>query len=241
MSDRPAAVVAALPEEIGPLLARLEGGRRERRRRSVWRGALAGREVVVACTGDGGAAAERGATALLAEHRPSLLLGLGVAGGLSPDLEAGALVASREVRAGERRWQADAELLRRALGSGRAVAGVLTTSERVVDAVEAKRRLWHEHRRSPALAVDLESASWAAAASGARVPWLVVRAISDGAHEALPLPFGRLAGPGGQVARTRVAAHLALRPWRLPATLALRRRVRVLAGDLAELALEVLA
>lgn len=241
MSGSFAAIVAALPEEIGPLVARLEGSGPARRRGRAWRGSLAGREVVLALTGDGAAAAGRGAAALLAEHKPALLLGLGVAGGLSPDLERGALVAAGEVRRGEERWQADTELLRRALDSGRAVEGVLTSSERVVDSPEAKERLWRRQGCAPRLGVDLESAAWAAAATAAGIPWLVVRAISDHAHEALPLPFGRLAGPGGQVARARVAAHLALRPWRLPATLALRRRVRVLAGDLAELALEVLA
>lgn len=243
MSAVGTAIVAALPEEIGPLAERLTARRRERRPGlACLRGRLAGREVVVASTGDGAAAAARGATAVLEEYRPQLLLGVGVAGGLSPDLPRGALVAAGEVRdAGGRGYAADPEMLRRALAGGRTVAGVLTASTRVVHEVAAKRRLWLAHDRCPRLAVDLESAAWARSATAAGVPWLVLRAISDAAGDELPLPFGRLSAATGGVSRPRVAAHLALRPWRLPATLELRRRVRRLAASLAELVLEVLA
>ncbi len=239
MSVGPIAVVSALPEEIGPLARRLAGGRPGRRDRVRVR--AGGREAVLAVTGDGGRAARDGAEALLERVRPEMIIGIGVAGGLSPDLAVAGMVAAREVAVvGRPALPADAAWLGRVLAGGRAVAGRLVSVDRVVATADAKRRLWRQLGRPPCLAVDLESAAWAAAAAGRGVPWLVVRAISDAADEDLPLPLDRLGRPDGGVSRRRVAAYLALRPGRLPAALALRRRVGELAAQLAALVEELL-
>lgn len=240
MRTGPIAVVAALEEEIEPLVRRLAGGRRERWPGLVCRrGALAGREAVLTVTGDGASAAARVAGTVCAELRPAALIGVGIAGGLSPDLPAGSLLAAGSVVAGGVSRTADRDWLARALATGRAVEGGLATVDRVLATVAAKRELWLRLGRPRRQGVDLESAAWAAAAEGRGVPWLVLRAIADPADEALPLPFDRLAAADGGVSRPRVLGHLALRPWRLPAVLELRRRLSDLAARLARLVEEV--
>lgn len=243
MSSGPIAVVAALAEEMRPLARRLAGRRRERRHGvSCLRGRLAGRDAVLAVTGDGAAAAGRGAAAVLDGYGPALLLGLGVAGGLSPGLDAGELLAADRVldgrgatRAASREW------LRRALALDPVIEGLLVSVERVLDRSEAKRALWRRLGEPLHAAADLESAAWSAAAAARRVPWLVVRGVSDGAADDLPLPFARMTSRRGGVSRARVLAHLAVRPHRLPAVLALRRRVAELADRLAVLSEELVA
>jgi adenosylhomocysteine nucleosidase len=72
--------------------------RLRRPRRAVWRtGVLAGQPVVLGTTGDGAAAAAAGLAALIAAVRPGRVLVLGVAGGLTPGLAEGSLVAARQV------------------------------------------------------------------------------------------------------------------------------------------------
>src|SRR5206468_11491242 len=58
-------------------------------------GRLGGAPVVLAATGDGARAAARGLAALLDAAPVGRLLVLGVAGGLSPDLAVGDLLAAR--------------------------------------------------------------------------------------------------------------------------------------------------
>ncbi|HVV51639.1 MAG TPA: 5'-methylthioadenosine/S-adenosylhomocysteine nucleosidase, partial [Polyangia bacterium] len=82
------AIVAAMPEEIAPLRARLVApARTQRGGVSVERGRLAGREVTLAATGDGARNARAGVAELLAAAAPEALVVLGVSGALSPALE----------------------------------------------------------------------------------------------------------------------------------------------------------
>jgi len=70
--------------------------------------------VRVVETGDGSVLASRGAREAIAAHRPSHVLGAGVAGGLSPELASGELVASERVLdAAEEAPPPDPELLAR--------------------------------------------------------------------------------------------------------------------------------
>jgi hypothetical protein len=74
--------------------------------------------------------------------------------------------------------------------------------------------------------VDLESALYAGAAAAVGVPWLILRAVSDAAHEAVPALLNACLDADGALARTRVLRALAREPRALPALLRLRRRVQ---------------
>jgi len=111
-----------------------------------------------------------------------MLICTGFAGGLDPHVRAGDLVVADNFSTPELSG------LARALAGERPhhFFGPLVTRQDPVEAVEAKAALAAE---SGALAVDMETAPVAEACLRAAVPLLAVRAISDGAETALPVPF----------------------------------------------------
>ena len=258
------AIVAAMPEEMAPLRARLASARRLWRRSAgeIVAGELDGASVVLAVTGTGALNARVGIAALLAAVAVERLIVIGAAGALSGDLPVGVLVVAELVlhaREGESEGdalveRADArlvEVVARATGARR---GISLTTGRLADTAFEKRRLLGltvaatvaaEPRLAGSAApavVDLESAIYAAAARGAGVPWVVLRAVSDVAGEELPSLLNGSRDHGGAIRRGRVARGLLARPRLLPqlvpALLALRARVlgcaRALDGAVTE-------
>ena len=221
------AIVTALPEELAPLLARLRGRTAERSDdRRLWRGSLGSTPVLLACAGDGNESSLRGVRALLAGKRPRALLGAGVAGALTEDLAPGRVVFGERIfdSSGESA-AADPEWLGRARALSGAAGAAFFTSDRVACSPEERSALAARLPPGPA-AVDLESASWARAAAEKGIPFLALRAISDGAGERLPGILSECQAPGGPVRRACVARRAILRPAALKSLLELRRRVR---------------
>ncbi len=237
------AVVSPLPEELAGVVAATVVERRGRlggARFAV--GRLGGHPVVLASTGDAREAAARGLTALLDAFPVSRLIALGVAGGLSPALAPGTLIAARRVREGA----ADAPppdpvWLDRALASGLAVAGTVVTSQFILPYPAMKTALWRTLPGEEPAAVDLESAVYARIAARRGVPFLVLRAVLDPAEEELPLDFNLCRRADGRVSRARVVGRAVLRPRRIPELARLRGRVRQCAERLAFLAGELVA
>lgn len=139
-------------------------------------------EVLVAHTGVGPVAAAEGIAALLAYHRPRLLISTGFAGGLDPRLATGDLLFATNFSA-----PALVAECRALLGDGtRAFFGALASQPQPAETVAEKSAL---AAATGALGVDMETGSIAAACARADVPLLAVRAISDSALEPLPVPF----------------------------------------------------
>jgi nucleoside phosphorylase len=239
----------AEPSESGPP-RRWPG----RRRRSGWTwkvtfGRLAGEEVALMATGDGPAAAAAGLAALLAAARPCRLLVIGVAGGLTPGLAEGTLVAARQVISGDGSAAPrgpDAAWLAAALAAG-AVAGTVISADRILADPAARQTLLGEALPAatmpaaampapPLAAVDLESMAYARVAAAWSLPYLVVRAILDPAGEELPLDFEACRDGSGRVSNARVVWRALARPRSLAKLWRLRARVRAAAGELAALA-----
>ena len=176
-----------------------------------------------------GARPERAAAlvaALLAEGA-SALLSFGIAGALAPGLASGTILLPRRVLgeagdalAADTAWHARVQAALRARGIG-AVEDDLLGARVIVAASAAKAAL---HRRTGAIAVDLESGIVAAAAARAGVPFLALRAVVDPAGFTLPpaaligidetgraavLPVLRsvLRRPGQSAALLRLALH----------------------------------
>ena len=222
---RPLAIVTALPEELEAI------------------GALARDGLAVGVSGDGPQNAERGAGALCDAVRPAVLIGAGVAGGLSPRLFAGSLVASRRIvdDAGEAP-RPDEALLARAVAAGAVAATLLTVSRPVVAAsakVELARTLGADDR-DPA-AVDMESAAWSRVAAARGIPFLAVRAISDRFDEDLPSYLADCVGADGGVRRRAVVRRALANPSTIPALWRMRRRVDAAVAVLAEFLRTLLA
>jgi len=204
--------------------------------------------VALAVTGDGERNACRGLSALLVAYPVKRIVVVGTAGGLSADVDVGALVVADRVineADGDVR-KADAALVAGAIAACNARRGIALTATRIADTVDDKRRLLAMATSSvsgtsadpdlaahPTAVVDLESAGFAAIASRANVPWVVLRAVSDTATDSIPSLLNRSRDDGGAVRRGRVIWGLLSEPRTLLPLLALRERVRTCAQHLA--------
>ena len=224
----PIAVVAAMPEELAPLRARLTGSARSRAGGlEIERGWLDGRRVVLATTGDGAANARAGLAELLAGGPVDGLIVIGVAGALSAGLPSGALVVgSRVIDEGGRSFVADVDQVAAVARATGGRPGVVVSAGRIADSAPEKQRLARMADVGAGVAVvDLESATYLAAAAAAGVPWLVLRSVSDTADEALPELLNQSRDGGGAVRRGQVLWGLLRQPQALPFLLTLRGRV----------------
>ncbi len=86
---------------------------------------------------------------------------------------------------------------------------VLVTSNRVLISSHEKRE-WT--RRTGAVAVDMESAAAASAATRMGAPWISIRAITDDSEQDLPLDFNKLMDPDGNISASRLTLAVILRP-----------------------------
>ena len=170
-----------------------------------------------------------GAARLLADGAGGLV-SFGIAGGLTPGLAPGTLVIASEV------VLEDGGRLPAGLPPGYAVPeGALRApvagAVAIVPGAAAKRDL---HRRTGAVAADLESGGMARLCADAGVPFAVIRAIADPAERELPPAALVGLGPGGRVALGAVLASVAARPGQIPALVRValdsRRALRALAG-----------
>jgi adenosylhomocysteine nucleosidase len=239
------AVVAAMPEEARCLRRGLQGMQRIA---GAPCGAVLGRfggvPIALAVTGDGERNAGEGLSALLASLPIRRLLVIGVSGALSPSLEPCALlVAARVVREGGRVLEPDHSLTRAAVESTSARLGILISAAKIADSAAEKERLLAlaSSPRFGPVAVDLESAAYAEAATHAGIPWMVLRAVSDTAAENLPELLNACRDERGSVRRAAVLGRLFSDPRPLPALLDLRRRVKRCAEVLAGAASAVLS
>lgn len=112
------------------------------------------------------------------------LVSFGISGGLSPALAPGTLVCSRAVIAADgTRYPTDDIWRARMIDWPGVVDGDVFGSDTIVGTTTEKAAL---HARTGAIAVDLESAVVAQAATRAGLPFLVIRAIADPAKRDLP-------------------------------------------------------
>jgi adenosylhomocysteine nucleosidase len=235
MSGVSIAIVAALPEEVRPLRARLLGARRLPMEVPLAvRGVLAGQKVALVVTGDGERNARVGIEALLEHLAVERLLVIGVAGALTSDLHAGAVIVAAHVRSGGASFLADPALVEVAVRRGGCRPATVITSDQIADSPAERVRLLRAYGQEPgSAAVDLESSVFVRAAVGRSIPWLVMRAISDTADERLPALINRSREEGGAVRRGALVRGLLMEPTALPTLLSLRWRVGRCAQALA--------
>lgn len=197
----PAAILCALPEELGTLRERAIG-------RSAHQGLelleldLGGERALACVGGVGKVMAARASALLIAAGARRAMFVVGTCGGLRQRLGPGTLVhcttaaqVDLAVRAG-REQPADPELRRawRAVAPGE--EGWFLTADRPV------LSLWRRLRLARAFAgpcvADMETAAAAAVAASAGVPWAALRAVTDratlGGAAAFRLHFSAQAG-----------------------------------------------
>ncbi len=186
-------------------------------------GGFAG-DVAVAATGVGPRNAARAAAALCAEARPAILVGAGVAGALSEDLGVGDIfVARRVLDAAGDAPPPDPQLTARASAMPGSRTGTLVSVERPLVTVSEKA-VWGARVDAPA-AVDMESAAWARTAAEYGIPYVVIRAVSDGARDELPGYLSRCMDRHGGIRRWQVALHALAQPSTIRVLRSMQRRV----------------
>lgn len=229
-------LVFAMSSESGGLVDRMQAVRTTRGAGFVVReGELAGRSLVILECGVGRAAASRGTEALLAGHRPALVISAGFAGGLQPQLKRGNFLLADKLidEAGEQQSidaldTAKSELLETA----RIHAGTLLTVDRIVAGVDEKAALGE---KTGAAAVDMETFDVAAVCRAAAVPFLPVRIISDAVDEPLPRETERLARQRTMAGRLGAALGVVMRrPGSVKEFMRLRLNSIEMADHLAE-------
>lgn len=218
-----------------PRLGVITGTRREV---SCLRNLRHATQVEIACSGaDSGRAAELAELAVA--EGCTALLSFGVAGGLDPSLASGTLVLMELVISPDGgkyptdpSWRsavaADLKAARIdfATGTGMGVDEVICHPE--------PKRLLHEGTK--ALCVDMESHAVTGVARKHGVPLLVLRAIADGANDALPDIATAAIGDGGEVLYGTLMTRLLRRPSELADLIRLWRISRLAFAALSRVA-----
>lgn len=222
------AVASAVREELIDVIRRCHVRRRSTHRgQRFLAGRLANRDVLLCCTGDGLARAQRGIAQLLDHFDVSNLVSIGVAGALTSDLEPGQIVVAGEVHSPEGSVALATESLRNAALAIEGVrSGTVVTVDRIVTEQAAKAELWQRLAGEGPAAVDMESSAVVQLATARRTPVLVARAICDTANEDLPSFLVNCANDDGSMHRGRVVLHALRHPSAIRSLLWLRRRVR---------------
>ncbi len=220
-------IVAALPIEVAPLIARLKDVRKYSSERHTVVEGMAGTKVVaLIVSGPGREAARRGAELLLAGHRPRWVLSAGFAGALDPALRRNEVLFPSEVL--------DAQGLRisvggsvRAEGEGPAIRDArLVTVEQVVLTAAQKADL---RAKTGADAVDMETVWVAKLCAERQIRFLSIRVVSDEAGVDMPPEILSIMGPTGGY---RVGAALGA-IWKRPSSLKELLRLRDHANEAA--------
>jgi adenosylhomocysteine nucleosidase len=205
------AIIAAMEREIAPLV------------RGWQRGTLSSGErrfvvfdrdgVAVVVSGIGCKNAELAARAVVEQHRPALLISVGLAGALIRSLKVGSVFTPNVVvdaaDGAEYRCAAD----------GTYVSGGLRVSAAEIAGAEAKRELVN---RFHGLVVDMEAAGVARVAQQEQIGFRCVKAISDEADFVMP-PMGQFLNAAGDFQSGKFVLWAALRPWQWPRIAAMAR------------------
>ncbi len=198
----PIGIIGALEEEIRPLVEAMGNPRKSKwGKRSLYEGLIGEVEVVVTACGVGKVKAAACTQHLIDRFSPEAVICTGVAGAVNPRIGIGGIILSEKalqhdvdlgepvlVRRVRRRWlKADPRLVELAVESGRALGfgdrlhvGKVLTGDQAIASEEKRQWLWETFGGD---CVDMESAAVAQVCQFNRIPFLIVRAISDSAVE----------------------------------------------------------
>ncbi|MGH7789339.1 MAG: hypothetical protein ACRERC_20885 [Candidatus Binatia bacterium] len=192
-----------------------------------WRASTPRGEVWVVKTGIGIERATAAATAAGEARDFARVISTGCAGGLSPALHAGDLAVATAVIDGGRRQMTDAagrtQATAIAAAAGlRSLEGPILCSPVALTGVDDKRRA----AAGGAIVVEMEGAPIAEWAARGATPFLAVRAVLDGAGDALHLAGNFIDPSDGSVRPLALAGYIATHPSVVSELLAMQRMQR---------------
>jgi adenosylhomocysteine nucleosidase len=206
-------VVAALSRELAPL-----------KKRDL-------RNVNLLTLGVGRKNAERRLREWFADGSADAVIAIGLAGALSPALKVADLVVDRSG------WALDDSPNHES--SATIHFGKVITVDEIVGA-RGKRELAANHEFPDIACVEMESEAIARVCREQRLPYLLVRAVSDLFDEDFPVDFNRCRDVSGEVSNARVMGAVLRQPQAIKPLLELGRRAKVCAERLAEFVEEIL-
>jgi adenosylhomocysteine nucleosidase len=237
--DKPIGVVVAVQEELRAILRRMSPAVVDSAGDfPFYSGRMGGKKVKVVKSGMGAERAEIATSLLLETCLPRALIIAGFCGGLYArpgDLIIPNALMIDHGNGKQDEIYPDPEMVNRFRGaSGPAAKGLplrLLTSNAILSTRADKECAARDVRNF--VAVDMESFGAGIAASRASTPWLVVRAVTDGPMDELPLDFSQFVDDKGEVMRGKVARAVLFRPWKIPAMIRLGARSSLAARNLA--------
>jgi nucleoside phosphorylase len=204
--------VAALEREVRGLVRGWSRVRIAEMPRSIY----CHQSAVVICAGTGVAQAYSAAKLLVEKYSPKVIISIGFAGSCVPRLGPGSVVVPATLlEAGTGR------IFHSATGSGQVVT---------LDRVAGKALKQEAVARFGAVAVDMEAAGVAAAATEYGREFAAIKVISDGAEEDVGFLSEFVTAEG--FATGRFLAHIALRPGLWPRVASLQRNSKVASAAL---------
>ena len=206
------AIVAAMDRELGPLRRRLPTGSVTLHASGV------GKEASAGCVRE----------LAMGSERPDILISIGFAGALRPDLAAGDLLLAQNLHAIEepRSFSVDSWLLHLAeetcqeAGLRCFVADSLTVPQMVTTPAE-KAGLG---KATDAWAINMEDYWSAAAAAEGGIAYLSIRSVLDRSDQTLPSVVKGLGDMGGVAQAVSAVIIACRRPWLLPGLALLARQ-----------------
>jgi len=191
-------------------------------------------EIALLATGEGPRNAERALRAWLSQQQARAIINIGLAGALSPSLQAGDLLIAREIRGPDRAFDASrSPLFQTAARLDGVRIGTAITVDEIACKATDKQRLAEEFAVTDTAWVDMESLAVAAVCDELQLPYLILRAISDSFDEDLPLDFNRCRDREGRVSPRKVVQAALARPRAFKGLMALSRRTDLCAANLA--------
>ncbi|BCL71114.1 5'-methylthioadenosine/S-adenosylhomocysteine nucleosidase [Vibrio nigripulchritudo MADA3029] len=204
-------IIGAMQQEVAILKEAMTNCVEENRAGcTFYTGQINGVEAVLLQSGIGKVAASVGTTLLLESYKPDVVINTGSAGGFDSSLNLGDVVISTEVRhhdadvtafgyeigqmagqpagfAADEKLMAVAEQALSQMEEKHAVRGLICTGDAFV--CSAERQSFIRKHFPSVIAVEMEAAAIAQTCHQFKVPFVVVRAISDVADKESPMSF----------------------------------------------------
>ncbi len=235
-------LIAAMPDEIRPLLRMVGEARREQCREfPLWRVQTGDTEACLVESGMGPLRAATAAEALISAASPSIMLSFGFGGAILPGLRVGDMVLGTES------WLANEGRFSRRQGIAATLAGeiaaelgkslngiasgTIITSAGILKKADLIQSL-PAGTSFPIL--DMETAAIAEIADRHGIPLVALRAVSDDAGEELSFSIDEFTGPDMAISPLKVMATIVRKPWIIPQLLRLARNSRIAGKRLAQ-------
>ncbi len=240
MQQQPIGLIAAMPEELTPLLHQLSPAKREKLGIfPLYRTRCAGRDIFLIQSGIGAENAANATAALINLASPEFIINFGFAGGIEPGLKPGDLVMAERVMLQRERLFSeqpglDKPLQQRvtALLGRESVKGATFITTKGVKNKQELARLMPKGTYLPV--VEMETAAVLKVAARDGVPLLALRSISDTAEEELGFSIEEFTDKNMlSIKPAKVIWAISRKPWLIPQLLRLGSNSKLAGAALA--------